>query len=389
MKKNIIILIVTGVLAGVIIYESTSPRKVVKNVFERTDFFSEPLGTGNAGVLPPVENYLEPHIIGIEAVSAEIIKFYVSNDMTKEDFTLSVEYFLAALTIPSKDLWVNLQLGQRNKVSSYYLGKTELGKTMLKQDYLLKVATATTTYEETPTGKAYWKAINTKGRGGILRTCIIPGDIEIVDDNSSMRINTAILDVEIEALFANGEYYEEIVEQTILPEIKRYVRDDIHFAPIRQAYRAVICAIWFKNKYSGSVYQYYINQDKTSRIRIKDMRGEVWDRFALMRKNLNWYNPETSRSYSGVEFKKPTEVFKIVRGKNNFEKNKYYKVRMITSELPVEKKSQSGLFDKIPVNLGGISLDATLNVRKGTLKAIEGWKGLTGLDYFILIEIKK
>ena len=49
-----------------------------------------------------------------------------------------IRYFLAALTVPEKDLWVNLVPREEQRIITPELGVTLMGRDMLAQDYLLK-----------------------------------------------------------------------------------------------------------------------------------------------------------------------------------------------------------------------------------------------------------
>ena len=57
--------------------------------------------------------------------------------MIKESKRL-VKYFLASMTVPKDDLWVNLSPHEKNRIIPKELGKTELGRDLLAQDYILK-----------------------------------------------------------------------------------------------------------------------------------------------------------------------------------------------------------------------------------------------------------
>ena len=49
-----------------------------------------------------------------------------------------IKYFLAALTVPEKDLWVNLSPYEKDRIVPEAFGQTEMGRDLLAQDYLLK-----------------------------------------------------------------------------------------------------------------------------------------------------------------------------------------------------------------------------------------------------------
>ncbi|HQL41763.1 MAG TPA: hypothetical protein PLO93_05690, partial [Candidatus Omnitrophota bacterium] len=53
-----------------------------------------------------------------------------------------VRYFLASLTVPEKNLWVNLSPYEKERIIAGDFGETEMGRDLLAQDYLLKQITA-------------------------------------------------------------------------------------------------------------------------------------------------------------------------------------------------------------------------------------------------------
>ena len=59
-----------------------------------------------------------------------------------------VKYFFACLTIPEKDLWVNLSPYEKDRMVPAALGETAMGKDLLAQDYILKQLTASLIYPE-------------------------------------------------------------------------------------------------------------------------------------------------------------------------------------------------------------------------------------------------
>src|ERR1044071_5695421 len=56
----------------------------------------------------------------------------------KDEITKMSKYFLTCLTVPEKDLWVNLSPYEKNRIAPESFGITEMGKSLLEQDYLLK-----------------------------------------------------------------------------------------------------------------------------------------------------------------------------------------------------------------------------------------------------------
>jgi hypothetical protein len=80
-------------------------------------------------------------------------------DALKQEASKLIKYFLASLTIPEKDLWVNLSPYEKNRVIPQSFGLTEMGRDLLAEDYMLKQITASLIYPEDEIGKKFWKRI--------------------------------------------------------------------------------------------------------------------------------------------------------------------------------------------------------------------------------------
>ena len=73
--------------------------------------------------------------------------------------TKLIKYFLATLTVPEKDLWVNLSPNEKDRIAPDGFGLTEMGRDLLSQDYLLKQLTASLMYPEDELGKKFWEQV--------------------------------------------------------------------------------------------------------------------------------------------------------------------------------------------------------------------------------------
>src|SRR5207253_622462 len=80
----------------------------------------------------------------------------------KTEYNKLVKYFLASLTIPDQDQWVNLSPYERNRIIADNFGKTEMGRDLLSQDYLLKQITSSLMYPESGLGKKFWDKVYEK-----------------------------------------------------------------------------------------------------------------------------------------------------------------------------------------------------------------------------------
>ena len=83
----------------------------------------------------------------------------LSNDQLKEESSQLIKYFLASVTIPEKDLWVNLSPYEKDRIIPKSFGLTEMGRDLLAEDYMLKQITASLIYPEDEMGKKFWKRI--------------------------------------------------------------------------------------------------------------------------------------------------------------------------------------------------------------------------------------
>ncbi|MBF0330542.1 MAG: hypothetical protein HQL17_01290, partial [Candidatus Omnitrophica bacterium] len=79
--------------------------------------------------------------------------------IVKDQTDRMAKYFLAAITVPEEQLWVNLSPYEKDRVIENDLGNTVLGRDMLAQDYLLKQLTASLIYPEEGLGKDFWTKV--------------------------------------------------------------------------------------------------------------------------------------------------------------------------------------------------------------------------------------
>ncbi|MBI3315339.1 MAG: hypothetical protein HYZ86_05325 [Candidatus Omnitrophica bacterium] len=77
----------------------------------------------------------------------------------REESTKLIKYFLASLTVPERDLWVNLSPYEKDRIVPESFGMTEMGRDLLAQDYLLKQITASLIYPEDDLGKTFWNRV--------------------------------------------------------------------------------------------------------------------------------------------------------------------------------------------------------------------------------------
>ncbi|MBF0570655.1 MAG: DUF1861 family protein [Candidatus Omnitrophica bacterium] len=228
----------------------------------------------------------------------------------KQEAAKLIKYFLASLTIPEKDLWVNLSPYEKNRIVPQSFGLTEMGRDLLAEDYMLKQITASLIYPEDKIGKKFWgriyeEAAKKFGTTNIPvntfnKVWIVPekavvyenakaGTAYVVESRLKVMLEQDYLALEKHAkddsLPLAGRAREgglkapqgnrltpnrdlnalgsQIVREIVIPELAKEVNEGKNFAQLRQVYNSLILAIWYKKKIKDSILtQVYANQNK-------------------------------------------------------------------------------------------------------------------------------
>lgn len=228
----------------------------------------------------------------------------LSKDEVQKESQKLVKYFLASLTIPDSDLWVNLSPYENNKIIPQAFGETEMGRDLLAQDYVLKQLSASLIYPEKDLGKDFWnkvyqKAIAKYGTADIPmstfnKVWIVPEKAVIVETPEAAYVVKSRLKVMMEqdyvaldskradeVLGTNrmqgsdvnklSEISSEVVREIIIPEIEREVNEGKNFSQLRQIYHSLILANWFKDNLKNNILnEVYSDQAKILGIDIED-----------------------------------------------------------------------------------------------------------------------
>ncbi len=222
----------------------------------------------------------------------------------QEEANTLIKYFLASLTVPEKDLWVNLSPYEKERIVPDDFGVTEMGRDLLAQDYLLKQLTASLLYPEEALGERFWQKIYKKAED-ILGTAnipvntfnkvwIVPDKAEVWEYNGSVFIIESHLKVMLEEDYLtlsksaaeNGpvaakmteeqvkdvnKLGSDILREVILPEIEKEVNEGQNFARLRQVYHSLILAAWYKGALKETLLgQLYVDQNKIKGIDLED-----------------------------------------------------------------------------------------------------------------------
>ena len=193
-------------------------------------------------------------------------------EITVEHKKQLIRYFLSALTVPENKLWVNLSPYEADRVIDDNLVKTEIGETLLSQDYLLKQLSASLTHPDTEIGKAYWEGNREQGIGNSLnKIWIKSGDVSIYDRDNLILVSKAGLKVES----------ENASDNVIVAEIEKDVNGGRNFAELRQMYYSVILAQYFKAKFANTLYSFYFDKEKMGGVDIANPanKDKVFDMY--------------------------------------------------------------------------------------------------------------
>lgn len=202
-----------------------------------------------------------------------------------------VKYFLASLAIPEKDLWVNLSPFEKDRTLPQALSRTDMGRDLLAQDYILKQITASLIYPEKELGRMFWNQVYLKAQqlygtteipvNTFNKVWIMPQSAEVNQYGNTAVIAGGHLKVMLEedylATTRNGRpaagLYKQIIKEVILPELEREVNEGKNFTSLRQVFNSLILANWYKTAIKESLLnRLYSDQKKIGGIDLKDPR---------------------------------------------------------------------------------------------------------------------
>ncbi|MEW5895390.1 MAG: 2-phospho-L-lactate transferase CofD family protein [Candidatus Omnitrophota bacterium] len=225
-----------------------------------------------------------------------------------------VKYFLASLTVPANELWVNLSPYEEDRVIPQSFGLTEMGIDLLAQDYMLKQLTASLTYPEDELGKKFWKRVYERAYKELGTTSvpfdnfhkvwIVPQEALVYQKDNQAFVVRNKLKVMMEEDYyafrrAHGYGYDiekksaesdnrltrlqaKVMREIILPEIEKEVNEGKNFAQLRQIFQSMILATWFKKNLKESLLgQVYADQKKVKGVDVDDpqVKEEIYRQY--------------------------------------------------------------------------------------------------------------
>jgi hypothetical protein len=218
-----------------------------------------------------------------------------------------VRYFLAALTVPEEQLWVNLSPYEKDRIIDEGLGQTVLGRDMLAQDYVLKQLTASLIYPEDNLGKDFWGRIYKEAQDKFGTTdipvdtfnkvWIVPQKAVVFEKNNAVYVTEARLKVMLDSDYVAARHSEariaeespdaadlskSLIRQVILPAIEKEVNEGKNFATLRQIYHAAILAKWYRELIQDTLMsKAYVGQNKISGVNSGDktLKEQIYQRY--------------------------------------------------------------------------------------------------------------
>jgi len=330
--------------------------------------------------------------------------------------TTLIKYFLAGLTVPDDELWVNLSPYESNRLISEQFGQTEMGRDMLAQDYILKQLSASLMYPENELGKKFWDRVYAKAyeqygtteipMNTFNKIWIVPENAVVYEHGRTAFVVESHLKVMLEEDYAALNHHSssnstavskddeiisgiqsEMIREVLIPEIEKEVNEGEMFTQLRQIYNSVILATWYKDNLRQSLLgQVYVDQGKTKGVNVEDpkVNQEIYDQY-LEAFKVGVY------SYIKEDYDPATQEIiprKYFSGGNNISTTAEIR-KDVTSVTPVQTAKMSSPVNQVEVDLleysrknAEVLQDAALNVSSPVAKSVDlSYTGLLPEEY--------
>jgi len=222
-----------------------------------------------------------------------------------EDAPRLIKYFIASLTVPEKDLWVNLSPYEKDRIVPESFGQTEMGRDLLAQDYMLKQITASLVYPEGETGKKFWERVYAQAAqkfgttnipvNTFNKVWIVPDKAEVYENAKAgtAYVVESTLKVMLESDYlaasksqtqdtASDALAKQVLREIVIPQLTKEVNEGRNFAQLRQVYNSLILATWYKKKIKDSVLaKVYADKNKVAGVSISDPqeKQKIYERY--------------------------------------------------------------------------------------------------------------
>ncbi|MBF0522556.1 MAG: pantetheine-phosphate adenylyltransferase [Candidatus Omnitrophica bacterium] len=220
----------------------------------------------------------------------------LSEDAFQKESMKLIKYFLAALTVPENDMWVNLSPYEKDRIIPEHFGKTKMGQDLLAQDYLLKQLTASFMNPQEKLGAEFWSRVRIKAQelfgatdipmDTFNKVWIVPDKARVYVKGQTIFVVESHLKVMLEEeylaishqpsavsqkLKVESRQLKAILKEIILPAIEQEVNEGKNFALLRQIQNSAILAAWYKKNLKQTLLgQSYVDQKKTNGINSVD-----------------------------------------------------------------------------------------------------------------------
>ncbi len=144
---------------------------------------------------------------------------HLEGEALRQESEKLISYFLATLTVPEEEMWVNLSPYEENRIIADGLGQTAMGRDMLAQDYLLKQLAASLMYPEDALGNEFWQRVYKKAQEKLGTTqvptdtfnkiWIIPDEAVIYANGSNIFVAESRLKVLLEEDYLALEHHDK------------------------------------------------------------------------------------------------------------------------------------------------------------------------------------
>ena len=225
----------------------------------------------------------------------------------KKESNRLIKYFLAALTVPENELWVNLSPYEKDRIIPERFGQTEMGRDLLGQDYILKQLTASLIYPETDLGKTFWARVYQKAQelygtteipvNTFNKVWIMPDKVAVYENGNQAFIVESHLKVLTEEDYLALQHHlqgedakilpqraedstqakainnvsSQIIKEIVLPEIEKEVNQGKNFTQLRQICNSLILALWYKQTLKENILnRVYTDKNKIQGVDLKD-----------------------------------------------------------------------------------------------------------------------
>ncbi|MBF0478803.1 MAG: hypothetical protein HQL26_04915 [Candidatus Omnitrophica bacterium] len=232
-------------------------------------------------------------------------------DEKDAEYNKLIKYFLASLTVPDRNQWVNLSPYESNRIIATDFGQTEMGRDLLGQDYILKQITSTLFYPEGKIGQKFWDEVYSKISlssnkldipiNTFNKVWIVPDEALVYErtKDNTVWILSSHLKVMLEQDYMAAQYSRmggqvpeksqsvepqtlDLIRKNLIPIIEKEVNEGEHFAKLRQIYNSMILATWYKTKLKNSVLnRVYSDQSKVTGIELADPKenNEIYQQY--------------------------------------------------------------------------------------------------------------